>query len=83
MVSSCAIPGPSTTVTHKCEGNYNKIATNVKWNNRKRIAIGSNTGAEREVSHVSTSEAAKQLLESSKEERPELVNLLIEPTDSL
>jgi hypothetical protein len=40
-------------------------------------------GAEREVSHVSTSEAAKQLLESSKEERPELVNLLIEPTDSL
>jgi hypothetical protein len=32
---------------------------------------------------VSTSEAAKQLLESSKEERLELVNLLIEPTDSL
>jgi hypothetical protein len=30
MVSSCAIPGPSTTVTRKCEGNYNKIATNVK-----------------------------------------------------
>ncbi|MFI5095669.1 MAG: hypothetical protein ACHQIK_19755 [Candidatus Acidiferrales bacterium] len=32
---------------------------------------------------VSTSEAAKQLLESSKEERLELVNLLTEPTDSL
>ena len=32
---------------------------------------------------VSTSEAAKQLLESSKEERLELVNLLIDPTDSL
>jgi len=32
---------------------------------------------------VSTSEAAKQLLESSKEERLELVNLLSEPTDSL
>ena len=32
---------------------------------------------------VSTSEAAKQLLESSKEERLEFVNLLSEPTDSL
>ena len=32
---------------------------------------------------VSTSEAAKQLLESSKEERLELVSLLSEPTDSL
>jgi len=32
---------------------------------------------------VSTSEAAKQLLESSKEDRLELVNLLSEPTDSL
>ena len=32
---------------------------------------------------VSTSEAAKQLLESSKEERLELVNLLSKPTDSL
>ena len=32
---------------------------------------------------VSTSEAAKQLLESSKEERLELVSLLTEPTDSL
>jgi hypothetical protein len=32
---------------------------------------------------VSTSEAAKQLLESSKEERLELVNLLTDPTDSL
>ena len=32
---------------------------------------------------VSTSEAAKQLLESSKEERLELVNLVSEPTDSL
>jgi hypothetical protein len=32
---------------------------------------------------VSTSEAAKQLLESSKEERLELVNLLSEPTHSL
>jgi hypothetical protein len=32
---------------------------------------------------VSTSEAAKQLLESSKEERLELVNLLSEPTGSL
>jgi hypothetical protein len=32
---------------------------------------------------VSTSEAAKQLLESSKEERLELVNLLSDPTDSL
>lgn len=32
---------------------------------------------------VSTSEAAKQLLESSKEKRLELVNLLTEPTDSL
>jgi hypothetical protein len=32
---------------------------------------------------VSTSEAAKQLLESSKEERLELVKLLSEPTDSL
>jgi hypothetical protein len=32
---------------------------------------------------VSTSEAAKQLLESSKEERLELVNLISEPTDSL
>jgi hypothetical protein len=32
---------------------------------------------------VSTSEAAKQLLESAKEERLEFVNLLSEPTDSL
>jgi hypothetical protein len=32
---------------------------------------------------VSTSEAAKQLLESSKEERLEFVNLLSQPTDSL
>jgi hypothetical protein len=32
---------------------------------------------------VSTSEAAKQLLESSKEERLELVNLLSDPTNSL
>jgi len=32
---------------------------------------------------VSTSEAAKQLLESSKEERIELVSMLTEPTDSL
>lgn len=32
---------------------------------------------------VSTSEAAKQLLESAKEDRLELVNLLSEPTDSL
>jgi hypothetical protein len=32
---------------------------------------------------VSTSEAAKQLLETAKEERLELVNLLAEPTDSL
>ncbi len=32
---------------------------------------------------VSTSEAAKQLLESSKEERLELVSMLTEPTDSL
>ena len=32
---------------------------------------------------VSTSEAAKQLLESSKEDRLELVSLLTEPTDSL
>ena len=32
---------------------------------------------------ISTSEAAKQLLESSKEARLEFVNLLSEPTDSL
>src|SRR5438552_16746175 len=32
---------------------------------------------------VSTSEAAKQLLESSREERLEFVNLLSDPTDSL
>jgi len=32
---------------------------------------------------VSTSEAAKQLLESAKEDRLEFVNLLSEPTDSL
>jgi hypothetical protein len=32
---------------------------------------------------VSTSEAAKQLLESAKEERLEFVKLLSEPTDSL
>ena len=32
---------------------------------------------------VSTSEAAKQLLESARDDRLELVNLLTEPTDSL
>jgi hypothetical protein len=32
---------------------------------------------------VSTSEAAKQLLESAKEERLEFVDLLAQPTDSL
>ena len=38
---------------------------------------------EERLEPVSTSEAAKQLLESSKEERLELVSLLTEPTDSL
>ena len=33
--------------------------------------------------NVSTSEAAKQLLESARDDRLELVNLLSEPTDSL
>ncbi len=32
---------------------------------------------------VSTSEAAKQLLESARDDRLELVNLLLEPTESL
>jgi hypothetical protein len=30
MVSSCAITGPINNRDAKCEGNYNKIATNVK-----------------------------------------------------
>jgi hypothetical protein len=50
---------------------------------RLRLETLKETMAAKSGESVSTSEAAKQLLESAKEERLEFVNLLSEPTDSL
>ncbi len=50
---------------------------------RQRLDTLKEIMAAKSGEQVSTSEAAKQLLESSKEERLEFVNLLSEPTDSL
>jgi hypothetical protein len=50
---------------------------------RARLETLKETMAAKSGESVSTSEAAKQLLESAKEERLEFVNLLSEPTDSL
>jgi hypothetical protein len=50
---------------------------------RARLETLKETMAAKSGESVSTSEAAKQLLESAKEERLEFVNLLAEPTDSL
>jgi len=50
---------------------------------RQRLETLKEIMAARSGEPVSTSEAAKQLLESAKEERLEFVNLLSEPTDSL
>jgi hypothetical protein len=50
---------------------------------RARLETFKQTMAAKSGESVSTSEAAKQLLESAKEERLEFLNLLSQPTDSL
>ena len=50
---------------------------------RSRLETLREVMAEKSGESVSTSEAAKQLLESAREERLEFVDLLAQPTDSL